>query len=247
MLAALINVSQLVETFGYPLLFLLVMAESSGVPIPGETALITAAVLAAQGKLHIELVIPLAARGGDRGRQHRLPDRAQGRALAAGATRALPAPAPAGARDWASRSSSATVPRRCSSAASSSACASGPRGWPAPRACAGARSCFWNALGGICWATGDRPDRLLPRNRREQRDRGVRHIRAGRGGARRIGARVVYKRHQRRMQETMKHPADVEEPQPVETHRRRPPRRHRPTRHVQAPMHLRRRQVRSAP
>ena len=37
------------------------MGESSGVPIPGETALITAAVLASKGKLHIELVIPLAA------------------------------------------------------------------------------------------------------------------------------------------------------------------------------------------
>jgi membrane protein DedA with SNARE-associated domain len=63
MLAAIVNVSHLVETFGYPLLFLAVMAESSGVPIPGETALITAAVLASQGKLQIELVIPIAALG----------------------------------------------------------------------------------------------------------------------------------------------------------------------------------------
>jgi len=63
MLAAIVNVSHLVETFGYPLLFLAVMAESSGVPIPGETALITAAILASQGKLQIELVIPIAAAG----------------------------------------------------------------------------------------------------------------------------------------------------------------------------------------
>jgi membrane protein DedA with SNARE-associated domain len=63
MLAAIVNVSHLVETFGYPLLFLMVMAESSGVPIPGETALITAAVLASQGKLQIELVIAIAAAG----------------------------------------------------------------------------------------------------------------------------------------------------------------------------------------
>ena len=48
MLAAIVNVGHLVETFGYPLLFLAVMAESSGVPVPGETALITAAVLASQ-------------------------------------------------------------------------------------------------------------------------------------------------------------------------------------------------------
>jgi membrane protein DedA with SNARE-associated domain len=39
------------------------MSESSGIPVPGETALITAAVLASQGKLQIELVIPLAAAG----------------------------------------------------------------------------------------------------------------------------------------------------------------------------------------
>jgi membrane protein DedA with SNARE-associated domain len=63
MLAAIVNVSHLVETFGYPLLFLAVMAESSGVPIPGETALITASVLASAGKLQIELVIPIAAAG----------------------------------------------------------------------------------------------------------------------------------------------------------------------------------------
>ena len=40
MLASLINVTHLVQVFGYPLLFLLVMAESSGVPVPGETGLI---------------------------------------------------------------------------------------------------------------------------------------------------------------------------------------------------------------
>src|SRR5271169_5634231 len=63
MLAAIVNVSHLVETFGYPLLFLTVMAESSGVPVPGETGLITAAVLASRGKLQIELVIAIAAAG----------------------------------------------------------------------------------------------------------------------------------------------------------------------------------------
>jgi membrane protein DedA with SNARE-associated domain len=57
MLASIVDVSHV----GYPLLFLLVMAESSGVPIPGETALITASVLASQGQLRIALVIPLAA------------------------------------------------------------------------------------------------------------------------------------------------------------------------------------------
>jgi membrane protein DedA with SNARE-associated domain len=61
MLAAILNVRHLVEVAGYPLLFVLVMSESSGVPVPGETGLITAAVLASQGKLQIGLVIGLAA------------------------------------------------------------------------------------------------------------------------------------------------------------------------------------------
>jgi membrane protein DedA with SNARE-associated domain len=62
-LAALIEVEHLVKVAGYPLLVLLVMGESSGVPLPGETALIAAALLASAGKLQIELVIALAAAG----------------------------------------------------------------------------------------------------------------------------------------------------------------------------------------
>jgi membrane protein DedA with SNARE-associated domain len=61
MLAFIINVTHLIDVAGYPLLFLIVMSESSGLPVPGETALITAAVLASQGRLQIELVIGLAA------------------------------------------------------------------------------------------------------------------------------------------------------------------------------------------
>lgn len=57
MLATIIDLSHV----GYPVLFLLVMAESSGVPVPGETSLIAAAVLASQGQLEIAAVIPLAA------------------------------------------------------------------------------------------------------------------------------------------------------------------------------------------
>lgn len=61
MLAAFLNVDHLVQSAGYPLLFVLVMCESGGVPIPGETALIAASVLASQGRLQIELVIAIAA------------------------------------------------------------------------------------------------------------------------------------------------------------------------------------------
>ena len=61
MLAAIIDVEHLIHVAGYPLLVLLVMSETSGVPVPGETALITAALLASKGDLNIELVIVLAA------------------------------------------------------------------------------------------------------------------------------------------------------------------------------------------
>jgi len=61
MLASILDVNHLVQDFGYPLLFVLVMSESGGIPIPGETSLIAAAVLASQGKLQIALVIPIAA------------------------------------------------------------------------------------------------------------------------------------------------------------------------------------------
>jgi membrane protein DedA with SNARE-associated domain len=57
MLASIINVSHI----GYPVLFLLVMAESGGLPVPGETGLIAGGVLASSGNLSIELVIPIAA------------------------------------------------------------------------------------------------------------------------------------------------------------------------------------------
>jgi membrane protein DedA with SNARE-associated domain len=60
-LASLIDVNHLVEVSGYPILFLLVMAESGGVPVPGETAVIAGGLLASRGKLQIEWVIALAA------------------------------------------------------------------------------------------------------------------------------------------------------------------------------------------
>jgi len=63
MLAAILNVEHLIQVFGYPLLFLIVTCESSGLPVPGETGLLTAGVLASQGKLAIEPVIALAAAG----------------------------------------------------------------------------------------------------------------------------------------------------------------------------------------
>ena len=56
------------EHVGYLAVAVFVGVEASGVPVPGETALIAAAVLASQGELSIELVIAIAAAaaiGGD--------------------------------------------------------------------------------------------------------------------------------------------------------------------------------------
>ena len=51
----------LVDSYGLILLFAIVALESFGVPLPGETALIAAAVLAEQGHFRIETVIAVAA------------------------------------------------------------------------------------------------------------------------------------------------------------------------------------------
>lgn len=48
---------------GYLILFALVAAESAGVPVPGETALITGGLLAQHGQLHVAAVIAVAAAG----------------------------------------------------------------------------------------------------------------------------------------------------------------------------------------
>jgi membrane protein DedA with SNARE-associated domain len=58
-LATLVEVSHV----GLPLLFALIAVESMGVPLPGETALFAAAILASDGKFPIEAVIGVAAAG----------------------------------------------------------------------------------------------------------------------------------------------------------------------------------------
>jgi membrane protein DedA with SNARE-associated domain len=56
-------VTKLLLDYGLVLLFVLVALESTGVPLPGETALIAASVLASQGHYSIVAVIALAAAG----------------------------------------------------------------------------------------------------------------------------------------------------------------------------------------
>src|SRR3989449_4807416 len=54
------TISGLVASYGYVVLFFLVGLESLGIPLPGETALVTAAALAALGHLSISAVIATA-------------------------------------------------------------------------------------------------------------------------------------------------------------------------------------------
>jgi membrane protein DedA with SNARE-associated domain len=49
------------QTYGLALLFLLVLLESAGLPLPGETALIAAAILASRGHFSIVAVIAVTA------------------------------------------------------------------------------------------------------------------------------------------------------------------------------------------
>jgi membrane protein DedA with SNARE-associated domain len=54
-------VTQLLTQYGLPLLAVVIMLESFGVPLPGETALITFGILASQGRYDIRAVISVAA------------------------------------------------------------------------------------------------------------------------------------------------------------------------------------------
>jgi membrane protein DedA with SNARE-associated domain len=54
-------VSGFVHHYGLLALFLVVMLESAGVPLPGETALIAAGVFASRGELNVAAVIAVAA------------------------------------------------------------------------------------------------------------------------------------------------------------------------------------------
>jgi membrane-associated protein len=59
----LLSLIKLPAHLGYLILFALVGAESTGAPVPGETALITAGILAHDGQFKIGVVILVAAAG----------------------------------------------------------------------------------------------------------------------------------------------------------------------------------------
>src|SRR4051794_41976381 len=56
-LATIVDVAHV----GLPVMALIIAGESMGIPLPGETALITAAILASRGNFDIAAVIALAA------------------------------------------------------------------------------------------------------------------------------------------------------------------------------------------
>ena len=57
------HLTRLLQSYTYPVLLLLVLLESLGVPLPGEIALVTAAAYASSGHISIAIVIALAALG----------------------------------------------------------------------------------------------------------------------------------------------------------------------------------------
>jgi membrane protein DedA with SNARE-associated domain len=204
MLAAILNVSHLVETFGYPLLFAVVAAESSGVPVPGETGLIAAALLASRGKMQIELVIPIAAlaaivgdnigyqigrHGGrwllqrpGRFQRHRLLALQLGEPFFArhGPKAVFFGRFLLGLRVWASWLAGATKMR-----------------W---------RSfLLWNALGGICWATAIGLVAYFLGTAASNAIEAFGIYGAGAAAIGLIAAGIAYRRHQHKMRESLDH------------------------------------------
>jgi len=57
------HISRLLQLYTYPVLLVLVLLESLGIPLPGEIALVTSAAYAANGHISIYVVVLLAAIG----------------------------------------------------------------------------------------------------------------------------------------------------------------------------------------
>jgi membrane protein DedA with SNARE-associated domain len=147
-------VTTLFTHHGLPLLFVAVAIESFGIPVPGETALIAVGVLASRGHYSIVIVIAVAAAAAIVGDNlgFWLIGRRGGRALIA-------------RYPWAERRTRHVLPRAealiaryggravffgrfVSILRETVAWVAGLAGMPWPR------FLFWNAFGGIVWATG---------------------------------------------------------------------------------------------
>src|SRR5437879_7385881 len=134
------TISGLVASYGYVVLFFLVGVESLGIPLPGETAVVTAAAWAALGHLSIYAVVATAATGaiiGDNGGYWI--GRTGGVALYAAMGASFISAKPTSSAPVASLSG--TAPRRSSSAASLRCCVPGPPCSRERHACRTAPSC----------------------------------------------------------------------------------------------------------
>jgi membrane-associated protein len=137
---------------GYAVVFALIAVETMGIPVPGETALITAALLAHDGKLDIVVLIALAAAAAILGDNVGF---AIGRKVG---RRIFEAPGPFHGQRLAALTvgepffekhgpKAVFLGRWVAGLRIASAWLAGMNRmrWP--------RFLFWNALGGICWAT----------------------------------------------------------------------------------------------
>jgi membrane-associated protein len=137
---------------GYAVVFALIAVETMGIPVPGETALITAALLAHDGKLDIVVLIALAAAAAILGDNVGF---AIGRKVG---RRIFEAPGPFHGQRLAALAvgepffekhgpKAVFLGRWVAGLRIASAWLAGMNRmrWP--------RFLFWNALGGICWAT----------------------------------------------------------------------------------------------
>jgi membrane protein DedA with SNARE-associated domain len=146
-------VEDLLTSVGLGLLFVLIMLESAGIPLPGETALIAAGLLAAKGRYEIWQVIVIAAAAaiiGDNlgywAARHyglRLVDRWP--RLKKYSDRALP---PAERFFKAHGGKTIFIGRFVAILRFTAALLAGATRMP------WWKFFFWNAAGGICWATG---------------------------------------------------------------------------------------------
>jgi membrane protein DedA with SNARE-associated domain len=146
-------VTKLITDHGLPLLFLVVMIESFGIPLPGETALIAFGVLASEGHYSITSVIAVGAAGAIVGDNlgYWLIGRVGGRALFR-------------RWRWLSRYSNRVLPRAASLMARYGGTAvffgrfvailRYTVAWVAGLSrMSWWRFLFWNAAGAVCWAT----------------------------------------------------------------------------------------------
>jgi membrane-associated protein len=137
---------------GYAVVFALIAVETMGIPVPGETALITAALLAHDGKLDVVVLVAIAAAAAILGDNVGF---AIGRKLG---RRVFEAPGPFHPQRLATLAvgepfferhgpKAVFLGRWVAGLRIASAWLAGMNRmrWP--------RFLFWNALGGICWAT----------------------------------------------------------------------------------------------